>query len=585
MNDNVGSVGSPSTTVKVTVDILENATGSPLQGQLVYFSHVLDNGHLFALGTVTDIETTNRWHEDANMRGVLKRYGSLPHLSGVGDVRTADVLVQAAYLSQTPDLSGEEPPIESGGMLAMSPTTGARVARVTDDFLIQLLRRHQDEITYLGHLYRTDVRLPLTLRHFGPSDQGGAGEAYHSGIFGMTGSGKSVFAAYLLAALILHPSLGIFIMDPQGQFTSEEGLPFSLQEWAEQQGREVQTYAISSQLRLPKDAYLLSDLLGLTRFFSDLLTIKASENRESAVAEFTRILQNSEAWESADPSGVLRSVLTNLANDQQALQRIYSSQQSRVRLAGALNSMLTDASQFQLAIECFRPLHSLFTPTNLSGGERQSVWGVVQSALDPSTERRPLVIIDFTSSDDGVFSASDSSQRLLESTPVKARILRLVCSILNRNAEQLYRQGESLNTLVVFDEAQRFAAESPEDDESKQLAERLVDYVRTTRKYGLGWTFITQEIGSLRRGIYSQLRVRCFGYGLTSGTELQRLRETIGDPSALQLYRSFVDPAAIRPSKYPFMLTGPVSPLSFTGAPVFLSVYTDFERFKQANGL
>lgn len=583
MEENIGTVGSPSTTVKATVDILEDATGSSLHGQLVYFSHVLDNGHLFALGTVTDIKTTNRWHEDANMRGVLKRYGSLPHLSGVGDVRTAEVLVQAAYLSQTPDLSGNEPPIESGGMLAMSPTTGARVSRVTDEFLKQLLRRHENEIIYLGHLYRTNVRLPLTLRHFGPPGQGGAGEAYHTGIFGMTGSGKSVFAAYLLAALVRHPSLGIFIMDPQGQFASEEGLPFSLQEWAEQQGREVQTYAISSQLRLPKDAYLLGDLLGLTRFFSDLLTIKALENRESAVAEFTRILQNSGDWESADPSDVLRSTLTSLVNDQQALQRIYSSQQSRVRLVGALNSMLTDASQFQLAIECFRPLHSLFTHINLSGGVRQSLWGVVQSALDPSTGRRPLVIIDFTSQGDGISSPSDSSQRLLESTPVKARILRLVCSILNRNAEQLYRQGESLNTLVVFDEAQRFAAESPEDDESKQLAERLVDYVRTTRKYGLGWTFITQEIGSLRRGIYSQLRVRCFGYGLTSGTELQRLRETIGDPSALELYRTFVDPAAIRPSKYPFMLTGPISPLSFTGAPVFLSVYTDFNNFKEDN--
>jgi hypothetical protein len=58
--DNIGVVGSPSTTLKVSVDILEDATGLPLQGQLVYFSHQLEAGHLFALGTVTDIETTNR---------------------------------------------------------------------------------------------------------------------------------------------------------------------------------------------------------------------------------------------------------------------------------------------------------------------------------------------------------------------------------------------------------------------------------------------------------------------------------------------------------------------------------------------
>ncbi len=585
MTDNIGIVGSPSTTMKACVDILEDATGSSLQGQLVYFSHPLDAGYLFALGTVTDIETSNRWHEDANMRGVLKHYGSLPHLSGVGDVRTAEVLVQAAYLSKTPDLSGEVPPIESGGTLAMSPTTGASVARVTDDFLNKLLRRHKDEIVYLGHIYRTEVKLPLTLRHFGPVDQGGTGEAYHSGIFGMTGSGKSVFAAYLLAALIRHPSLGVFIMDPQGQFASEEGLPFSLQELAEQFGRQVQVYAISSELRLPKDAYLLCDLLGLTRFFSDLLTIKAQENRESAVAEFTRIIQNSGNWESDDPDDLLRSALSNLLDDQQALQRIYSSQQSRVRLSGAIDSMLTDPSQFALASESFRPLHSLFTLTNMSGGTRHSLWSIIQNALDPSSGKRPLVIIDFSVAGDSPTVPGDSTQRLLESSSVKARILRLVCSILNRSAEQLFKQGGNLNTLVVFDEAQRFASESPENNESGELAVRLVDYVRTTRKYGLGWTFITQEIGSLRRGIYSQLRIRCFGYGLTSGTELQRLRETIGDPSVLDLYRTFVDPAAIRPSTYPFMMTGPVSPLSFTGAPVFLSVYTDFENFKGDNGV
>jgi DNA helicase HerA-like ATPase len=584
MEENVGTVGSPSTTVKATVDILEDSTGSSLHGQLVYFSHVLDSGHLFALGTVTDIKTTNRWHEDANMRGVLKRYGSLPHLSGVGDVRTAEVLVQAAYLSQTPDLSGDEPPIESGGMLAMSPTTGARVSRVTDEFLRQLLRSHENEMVYLGYLYRTDVRLPLTLRHFGPAAQGGSGEAYHSGIFGMTGSGKSVFAAYLLATLTQHPALGIFIMDPQGQFTSEEGLPFSLQEWAEQNGREVQVYAVSSELRLPQDAYLLGDLLGLTRFFSDFLTIKAQENRESAITEFTRILQNVSDWESAAPDDVLRSVLSTLLGDDRALQRIYSSQQARTRLTGALETMLSDNAQFELAAEYFRPLHSLFTPTNPSGGTRHSLWQVIQNALDPSTGQRPLVIIDCSGAGDGSYAGDGPMQRLLESTPVKARILRLICSRLNIIAEQMYRQGGSLNTLVVFDEAQRFAAESPEDDQSLELANSLVDYVRTTRKYGLGWTFITQEINSLKRGIYSQLRVRCFGYGLTSGTELQRLRETIGDPSALELYRTFVDPAAIRPSTYPFMLTGPVSPLSFTGAPVFLSVYTDFNKFKEDNG-
>jgi hypothetical protein len=569
----VGNVGSPSTTARVTVDILELAANAPLHGELVYLAHPLDDQALIAIGTVTEIRTSNRWHEDPNMRGVLKRYGSLPHLSGVGDVRTADVLVQAAYLAESTDPSQGEPPIESGGALSMSPTTGARVERVTDDFLTQLLRRHAEEIIYLGHIYRSDVRLPLLIKHFGRGT--GAGEAYHTGIFGITGSGKSVLAAYLIAAQLRHPSMGVFLIDPQGQFSWEEGLPFSLSEWAERLGRQVIVKNIASDLRLPQNAVLLSDLLGLTRFFRDILTIRGTEQRESAVTEFRSVLQSLQNWNALPADDVLRQVLNGLANDAQALQRIYVSANRRAELAGLLNSLLTNPVQFGLAADLFRPLHSLFSSTNQSGGQRQAVLQLLDQVLKPQEGPRPFVIIDFSSA---------GTNSLLDTTPVKARILRWVCDMLNVRAEEAFRSSESLNVLVVLDEAQRFAADNPEDEASAELSARLVDYVRTTRKYGLGWMFITQEVGSLRRGIYAQLRVRCFGYGLTSGSELQRLRETIGDPAALDLYRSFVDPAAIKPSEFPFMLTGPISPLSFTGAPVFLSVYTNFDRFRADNG-
>ena len=164
MEDDVGVVGSPSTTTKVTVDILEDATGSPLHGQLVALAHPLGDGYLIALGTVTEIRTSNRWHEDPNMRGVLKRHGQLPHLSDVGDVRTADVLVQAAYLADSPNPGDGVPPIESGASLSMSPTTGASVSHVTDEFLDQLLRRwtawevrfRTEMAELLIHSYRTE---------------------------------------------------------------------------------------------------------------------------------------------------------------------------------------------------------------------------------------------------------------------------------------------------------------------------------------------------------------------------------------------------------------------------------------------
>ncbi len=573
----IGLVGSPSTTGKVTVDILEVATSSSLHGALVYLSHPMETQCLIALGTVTEIKTANRWHEDPNMRGVLKRHGSLPHLSGVGDVRTADVLIQAAYAASDPDPGKGEAPIEAGAALTMSPTTGASVGRVSDAFLTQLLRRHESEIVYLGHIYRSDVRLPMTVKHFGEAASGGAGEAYHTGVFGMTGSGKSGFGAYLLAAQCIHPELAILVIDPQGQFTTEQGLPFSLQEWAETQGRAVMTLSIANDIRLQQDAGLLCDLIEPTRLLRDILTIKSEENRTSAIAELARILRTSlPKWDERDGDDVLRDLLQNLASDQNALTRIYSSQQSRARLQGALNALLTTPSEFAEASAIFKPLHSLFAPFSLRGGRRRSLWAIFDDLLAEAKGPRPLCLLDFTTG-----ALTDD---VLDTTEVKARILRQVCQTLSKKAEQAYGSNRNLNALVVFDEAHRFAAESPEGDEAGRLAAYLVDAVRTTRKYGLGWMFITQEIGSLKRAIYNQLRVRAFGYGLTAGSELQRLRETIGSDDALSLYRSFVDPQAISPREYPFMVTGPVSPLSFTGAPVFLSVFTSFDDFRKSNG-
>ena len=578
----IAVVGSPSTTRSITIDILGETEQQSLHGDLVYLAHPMgDDGFLIALGTVTEIKTSNRWHEDANMRGVLKQHGTLPHLSEVGDVRAGEVLIQAAYEAESADPAIGDPPQESGGALSMSPTTGSSVYRVTDEFLKALVRRHEERIIYLGHIYRSSVRMPLLLRHFDASSRGGAGEAFHTGVFGMSGSGKSGFASYLIAAQLRHREMGVIIVDPQGQFSNEQGLPFPLQNWAKQLGRRVRRYAISRNLRLPKNAFLLVDLLKLTPLFKSHLGIRGSENRESAVHEFRRIVQGTQNWNTRAADEVLRQVLQTFEQDGPALSRIYSSSQSRSRLTGALQVMLQDQTQFDIILEVFRPIHSLFAPTNLQGERRVGLHVILKEIIDRSDDaHRPLVIIDFSRQE----AVGESAADLLESTPVKARLLRMVCSAINVRAERAFREGKSLNLSIVFDEAQRFAAQDPEDDGVNALASRLVDYVRTTRKLGIGWMFITQEVSSLKRSIYRQLRVRCFGYGLTSGSEMQRLRETVGDDAALELYRSFVDPEAVQPSRFPFMVTGPVSPLSFTGAPIFLSVYTDFQEFLRDNG-
>ena len=125
--------------------------------------------------------------------------------------------------------------------------------------------------------------------------------------------------------------------------------------------------------------------------------------------------------------------------------------------------------------------------------------------------------------------------------------------------------------------------------EEEQLRTTLRRAVRETRKYGIGWFFISQTLGGIDNDILQQLRILFFGFGLALGDEFRKLREFAGgDQRAMDLYQSFRDPhSAPSPDlrEFPFMAVGPVSPLSFSGRPLFFSAFTDPTEFLNANGL
>jgi hypothetical protein len=149
--EKVGIVGSPSSTGEFTFDVVDTAKDRALLGDLVYMSHPLRGGvYQLALASVGEIVTRNRWHEDPNMRGVLRVHGYLPHLSADGDVRSAAARVQAVYKADAPHPPFTHPPTEAGGALGMSPTTGQEVRLVDNDLVQDLIARHQSEVVYLG---------------------------------------------------------------------------------------------------------------------------------------------------------------------------------------------------------------------------------------------------------------------------------------------------------------------------------------------------------------------------------------------------------------------------------------------------
>ena len=124
---------------------------------------------------------------------------------------------------------------------------------------------------------------------------------------------------------------------------------------------------------------------------------------------------------------------------------------------------------------------------------------------------------------------------------------------------------------------------------SRRVRGVLIGAARTTRKYGLGWLFISQTLSSLDMEILQQLRIFFFGFGLGLGQEFQSLRQLVGSSGrALELYQLFRDPHSsfdVGNREYSFMTIGPVSPLSFSGSPLFFNAFNVVDEFLSANGL
>mgnify|MGYP006293368553 FL=1 len=99
--------------------------------------------------------------------------------------------------------------------------------------------------------------------------------------------------------------------------------------------------------------------------------------------------------------------------------------------------------------------------------------------------------------------------------------------------------------------------------------------------------FISQTLSSLHRDIINQIRIYLFGFGLGWGVERDALLEIIGgQQESMALYQRFRDPqSSLKEREYSFMSYGPISPLSFSGTPLFFNAYRFPEEFMQKNGL
>src|SRR5260370_993106 len=427
----------------------------------------------------------------------------------------------------------------------------------------------------------------MGLKDFGRG-AGGAGEGYHLGVFGKTGSGKSGLAKMMLCAYSRHSQLGILVIDPQGEFTLEltgtrvgqQGL--ALDTVIKKQGREIHKYGIND-IQLD-DWNLFEEMLVSLGFCQELIVTHPANAIRAA-----EVIRN--ALERAEDKGKKLYPLANLVRqealqaalnavlDTQSLQYIFPSQDPRRRLQNRAQDILANrlSEVFQ---DKWRPIVELFA----AGQNKRKLYGIISDLMGTvaSISARPLIVVDLSARGNQGRFWSDELQR---------RILGKLLNVLVVQATASLSTGQSANVLVLLDEAHRHAPSGrlDEDSEADRLRSLLRRAVRETRKYGIGWFFISQTLGGIDNEILQQLRILAFGFGLAMGTEFDPLTDFAGgDKRSLELYQSFRDPQSFPRrdlQEFPFMAVGPVSPLAFSGKPLFFTAFTDPAEFLRVNGI
>lgn len=391
--------------------------------------------------------------------------------------------------------------------------------------------------------------------------------------------------------------MGILIIDPQGEFSLElsgtrvgqQGLP--LDETIRSLGRSIHVFRISD-IQLD-DWTTFEEMLISLRFLEQLgIPSGSAENARRAAEVIRNALEGAHTLATLGTVDVLTDAL-NAVNEPNNASFVYSTKARAQQLQQRIQRFLGNQNQLtQLLTQHWVPLCELFTagqgrrrlfnyaPAAQQNEQNRGVVNMLLSAV-AAQDARPVVVVDISRQGNQRFW-SESLQR---------RILAKLLNVLIAQSTGSLSSQQSANVLVLLDEAHRHAPSGrlEEDSEADYLRSLLRRAVRETRKYGLGWLFISQTLGGIDQEILQQLRILAFGFGLALGSEFERLRDFAGgDKRSLELYQSFRDPQSFPRQdlqEFPFMAVGPVSPLAFSGKPIFFTAFTNWDEFKRMNEL
>jgi Helicase HerA, central domain len=481
--EKVGTIGSPSSTTKLTTNIMEYSIENKLIGELAIFKYRQNKKSHYTLGQITEATLKNNLLEDSTMQSIARITGSVRQVSGTQDVHIGSFSPSAVF-SHNPETN-----IFEQSILGTVPSTGTPMFQASNRILDKLLERYLDQLFYLGHNYGSDTKLPMWFKHFGHGPNGN-GEAFHMGIFGATGSGKSTLAQRILIGYSRHNEMGLLILDPVGEFSKNmtqhtirnqtEGSNLDYGSIVESLGKKL---ILINVRNLVLDRWeIFKQILKESSFFR-VLTVDR-ENRTNAIELLENKIKNKKINLTDLLSGNSFEFVMRTLRDEENHEQIFSEKEQRSRLKNRL-SVVDDEELYLI----WKKVCTLFA-------QREGAYTVSDLLSSFKNYKKPFVIVDL--SEQSVHELKLDYWTETIQTLILVRLLRGLSEL----GEEAWYKGESLNTLVVLDEAHRFAGKKYESDINQNshleaLKARLIDYARTTRKYGLGWMFISTSLSSI----------------------------------------------------------------------------------------
>jgi hypothetical protein len=568
--------GSPNSITEVSVDVMQDHLSRPLVGALLELEmdvRAFDDKivNIVVLGQVTEVITTNRWHENPSLKNFIKRRGKLPNLTGVGDVTTAKIQIVGTYVKTDNKYKKER--------MTVPPGSGIPLL-VVEQQTIHDIMRDEIGIGYVGKILGPgDLPAPATLKHFGDSVDGGTGEAYMGGFFGPPGSGKTVMAAVFDALWARNDEMGLLILDPQGEFAENKiargsGFEFDFHTMLRTttNGRFDPANDCINISDIKLEGFgLFAALLERDRLFQ-LIGLGSGKIADAVVAveDALEVLVEPAShceWRIGDS-------LTRTAEFQEQYDKVKAAVVNACGNVYASGSRTAKIREFGDSWDNNRAqIHGIwdavaerFAERDEHGNEKQDLVRIIRSVMEDGRK----LILDL------------SPSRLGIEDKYKLHLMHFAMKRISQAAQIAYKQNGNVNCLIVLDEAGRFIPESSKDDEKSSMAKYITERVKEMRKFRVGWQFITQTVTEIQKDIYRSLHYRVYGVGLGVGSEEQYIKDMEGK-EAFAMYATLPEPRLS--GIYSHMMCGNIIALGTTGNPMYIEGFHSDQETMERNGL